>query len=248
MTVMRTGGDPSRCVCGWLGGAMLFVAGFVLPAIAGAGDEHPLKGPGDCSADARFEIMPASPLIGGLVDVTIIISNTDSQEAAPNPGTPIPQDYSRVSFWPSCSGSPPPCVPDDPLKATFVPGSASTTCGPGAMTVNAITLMGVAGGQIDFDFAPGMTIAPPLPNSCSISFQLQTDPTLTDMDQIRFQVTSFGTCDPGFGSQPVGSTDTGVLTFAAVPALGGVALAILALIMGSGSWLLLRRRRLDSAV
>lgn len=243
MTRMRSAGACSQAQSARLGALLLAIVALTAAAPTTAASNL-RKGPGDCNADGSFVLTPATPQAGGVVDVTIIITNTDSQEATPNPGAPIAQSYSKVSFWPSCSGSPPPCVPDNPLKAAFVPGSATTDCGPGVMTANPITFMGIAGGQIDFEFAPDMTLAPPLPSSCTISFQLQTDPALMAMDEVRFQATSFGTCNPGFGPQGAGSTDTGAITLAAtVPALGGVALAVLALLLGAGAWRMLRQGR-----
>ncbi len=235
--LMRTGSERARSVFCWLAASALLLTVLALPSAVAAVELTQVKAPGDCNSNLSIAFSPAMPAVGGTVAVTLTISNDpDTQDVG---GMLIGQDFATVSYFPSCLSTIP-CVVDPAMPASFVPGSQSTTCGPGTMKPND------AGGQVDFNFtpAPGFTIAPAGSpgDSCTISFDVQIDPAAMNGATVMSEATTAGICTIGgaAGTNVSASTDTAV--YSLVPTLGQIALAILALLLAVGSWHILRRR------
>lgn len=228
-------------------GRRFLVAGvaFAVLALIGGPLAAQQQAPFECNANLAISLSNPSPLPGETVAVTLELINGPSNDAFDNP---IPQDYSLVSFFPSCLSTLP-CTEDTAAVASFS-AVTSNTCG---VMVTATSLVVPPGTppQTDLTFTPDPLMVPAPPNnagtaSCQIVLDVVINPAAMPGQTNNMEANTVGTCTLGSGT-PQGASATATLTVGAVvPTLGEVAFVILALILAAGSWIILRRRSLPN--
>lgn len=191
----------------------------------------------ECNSIIRVTNLPISPEEGQTVMFTLTVASTDSRDNADNP---IPQEFTSALFTGDCVQ--PPGLPCAANTGFMFLGNLGGTC-PGVTAV-------AAAGVVTFTFAPPVSLlvtgtVPPgfTEDSCTITF----DGVYAVDGAYAAQANTSGICQNlGF---PIGmfNSDTTVTTVVLVtpmmvPTLGEAALAILALILMTGSWMILRRR------
>lgn len=240
--LMRTGRERRGSVFCWIAVSALLLTVLALPSAVAAKGLTKVKAL-ECNSDISISFAPAMPAVGGATTVTLTMTNGLSRDLG---DANVSQDFQTVNYFPACLSTIP-CNPDPLLPATFLAGTESTTCLPGVMTAMPISLMGVPGAQIDFDFAPapGFQLAPS-GGFCTISFDVMIDPAAMSGATINSQADTSGTCNiPVPPAPPANYVSSAIDTaqYTLVPTLGTIALTILGLLLAVGSWQILRRRQ-----
>lgn len=219
----------------------LFVLAAVLPA--GAAELTKVEAALNCNSDIDLRETGVNPMDPTRFMVMIEVTSVESNDFA---NMPQPQEFSTITFFPSCTTTVP-CAAGAPMGApagavlSFVAGSASSNCmgvGIGGPVLNPPVDMGTS---VEFSFTPALALLNPGPEgamvpadqiSCDIFFEVEVvDPSVTAT--YLMEATTSGVCQvaPPFGPLNSNTTGTDDLPFAPVPTMGQWALAALALLL-----------------
>ena len=193
----------------------------------------------DCNSDIMISLGVQT---GQTVPVTLTVISGPATDAA---DVPVIQTFPSITFFPSCSTTLPCVVDTGPPQPVTLGALTSTTCDvafPWTATPNPgqdeilFTFTPVAPSTADLTLpAPGSPLGT---TQCDLVFDVTVDATATGM--IAMQANTDGVCDPGGLDLNSSAQATAVIT--PVPTLGEIGLIALALLLGLGTWIALRRR------
>lgn len=215
---------------------LVLISGSLLMADELGTQDIPLN----CNSDIQIS-ESVDAVDPALFHVALTIESTESNDVA---DSPVTQSFPTVTFFPSCSSTVP-CVPAPGVD--FVGGSGSSNC------PQAFNMAAAGPNQVDFTFTPDLELGPnagPTPadaTSCNIFFDVRVNPAPAVATTFLIEATTNGVCNiPGFPPDTFTSSATGtddVDFVPAVPTMGEIALAILAVLLLTGSMVMLRRRQ-----
>ena len=238
--VSRFAGQKDTGAFNWPGSTSLGIALLLVAVIAGgplSAQAPDLGGSGqinECNGDITIN---TGMIVGTTLPVTLEIENGPSNDAADNP---VAATFDPINYWGSCSSTGP-CVPA--AGVTFIDGSETTTC-PG--TFDGTAAPSGAGEVVTFNFGPSGLVLGPAATSqglttCTISFDVMV-PAPGPTQQTFLSEAGTDVVCAVTGLQISSSDSVAIIIDPAVPTVGEVGLAVLALILLGGSLVMIRRR------